>query len=124
MDALRVNLVPGVDPHLAHQSPELWFNPAAFNNPENFTLGDGPRTHPTLRNPGNQAHDLSVTKRIVIDTERALEVQATGFNFVNGANWTDPDPVIGPTSAPNVNAGRIIGSRGGRVIQVGLRFSF
>ena len=124
VDALRVNLVPGVDPHLAHQSPELWFNPAAFDNPENFTLGDGPRTHPTLRNPGNQAHDLSVTKRIVIDTERALEVQATGFNFVNGANWTDPDPVIGPTSAPNVNAGRIIGSRGGRVIQVGLRFSF
>ena len=124
VDALRVNIVPGVDTQVAKPTPDLWFNPAAFDNPTNFALGDAPRTHPTLRNPSNQAHDLSVTKRIVIDTERALEVQATGFNFVNGANWADPDPVIGPVSAPNVNAGRIIGSRGGRVIQVGLRLSF
>ncbi|MFO0502911.1 MAG: hypothetical protein ACK527_11990 [Acidobacteriota bacterium] len=124
VEALRVNVVPGVNPSLPKRSPELWFNPAAFDNPENFTLGDGPRTHPTLRNPPSQNHDLSVTKRIAIDAERALELQATGFNFVNTANWTDPDPVIGPASTPNVNAGRIIGSRGGRVIQVGLRLSF
>ncbi len=124
VEALRVNVVPGVDPSLSNRSPDLWFNPAAFDNPENFTLGDGPRTHPTLRNPASQNHDLSVTKRIAIDAERALELQATGFNFVNNANWTDPDPVIGPASTPNVNAGRIIGSRGGRVIQVGLRLSF
>jgi hypothetical protein len=32
--------------------------------------------------------------------------------------------MIGPATAPNVNAGKIIGSRGGRVIQLGLRFSF
>jgi hypothetical protein len=32
--------------------------------------------------------------------------------------------VIGPASAPNVNAGKIIGSKGGRVIQLGLRLSF
>jgi hypothetical protein len=32
--------------------------------------------------------------------------------------------LIGPASAPNVNAGKIIGSRGGRVIQVGMRLSF
>ena len=32
--------------------------------------------------------------------------------------------MIGPASAPNVDAGKIIGSRGGRVIQFGLRFSF
>lgn len=124
VDALRVNIVHGVDPKLAKPTPDLWFNPLAFDNPENFTLGDGPRTHPTLRNPSSQNHDLSVTKRIAIDAERALELQATGFNFVNTANWTDPDPVIGPASTPNVNAGRIIGSRGGRVIQIGLRLSF
>jgi hypothetical protein len=32
--------------------------------------------------------------------------------------------MIGPASAPNVDAGRIIGSHGGRVIQLGLKFSF
>ncbi|OYW07575.1 MAG: hypothetical protein B7X34_10655 [Acidobacteriia bacterium 12-62-4] len=124
VEALRVNVVPDVGAGVANPTPDLWFNPLAFDNPENFTLGDGPRTHPTLRNPASQNHDLSVTKRIPIDAERALELQATGFNFVNTANWNNPDPVIGPASTPNVNAGRIIGSVGGRVIQVGLRLSF
>jgi hypothetical protein len=53
-----------------------------------------------------------------------VEFTAAGFNFINTANWEIPDNVIGTASAPNVNAGRIIGSRGGRVIQVGLRLSF
>jgi hypothetical protein len=124
VEALRVNLVPGVDPRVANRGPELWFNPAAFAQPADFTTGDGPRTHPQLLGPGNQNHDLSVTKRIALTTESALEVSATGFNFINTANWTDPDVVIGPASSPNVNAGKIIGSRGNRVIQLGMRFSF
>ena len=82
------------------------------------------RTHPTLRNPGSQNYDLSVSKRVAVDPEHAVEFSAAGFNFLNHANWNDPDSGIGPASAPNVNAGKIIGSRGGRVIQLGLRFSF
>jgi hypothetical protein len=102
----------------------MWFNPAAFQQPPDFTYGDGPRTHPYLLMPGNQNHDVSVTKRWAISTERALEFTATGFNFTNTGNWMDPDTVIGPSSAPNANAGKIIGSRGGRVIQLGMRLSF
>ena len=121
---LRVNTVPGVDFDVPGQSPELWFNPDAFAHPEDFSLGDASRTHPVLRNPVTQNHDLSVSKRFAIDQERTLELNASGFNFLNHGNWNDPDTEIGPASAPNVNAGRIIGSRGGRVIQLGLRFSF
>jgi hypothetical protein len=87
-------------------------------------MGNGPRTHPTLRNPTTQNHDLSVSKRFAIDQERALEFNASGFNFINLGVWNDPDVFIGTAKAPNANAGRIIGSRGGRVIQMGLRFSF
>ena len=87
-------------------------------------MGDASRTNPTLRNPGAQNYDLSVSKRVALGAERAVEFNAAGFNFLNHANWNEPDPVIGPASAPNVNAGKIIGSRGGRVIQMGLRFSF
>lgn len=124
IDALRVNLVPGVDPSVPNRGPDLWFNPAAFEQPADFTPGDGPRTHPHLLGPGSQNHDLSVTKRFAVTTERVLELTATGFNFTNTGNWADPDVTIGPASAPNVNAGKIIGSRGGRVIQIGMRFSF
>ncbi len=122
--ALRVNVVPGTDPRVTDRGPSLWFNPAAFDQPADFTLGAGPRTHPDLLNPGNQNYDLSVSKRVAVDAVRAIEISAAAFNFFNHANWNDPDAGIGPQSAPNVNAGRIIGSRGGRVIQIGMRVSF
>jgi hypothetical protein len=124
LDVLNVNVVPGVAAHVANQSPERWFNPEAFAQPDDFSLGNASRTHPSLRMPSSQNHDLSVNKRFSITTERSIELTAVGLNFVNLANWTDPDTMIGPANAPNVNAGRIIGSRGGRVIQLGLRYSF
>ena len=122
--ALNVDVVPGVDPQVSNPGPGLWFNPAAFDQPADFTMGNASRTSPTLRNPGSQDFDISVSKRFAVGAGRAVEFNATGFNFLNHANWNNPDPVIGPASAPNVNAGKIIGSHGGRVVQMGLRFSF
>jgi hypothetical protein len=72
----------------------------------------------------NQNHDLAVNKRFAVTQETSMEFSMVGLNFINRADWMDPDTLIGPASAPNVNAGRIIGSRGGRVIQLGLRFNF
>jgi hypothetical protein len=124
IDALNVNVVPGVDPHVPSPGPDAWFNPAAFVQPPDFTAGSASRTHPSLNQPGNQNHDLSVTKRFSLNADRTVELSAVGFNFLNHANWNDPDMVVGSAAAPNVNAGKIIGSRGGRVIQLGLRYSF
>jgi hypothetical protein len=124
VQALHVNVVPGVDPHVSGQGPAQWFNPAAFDQPPDFSIGDASRTLPNLLNPGFDDFDISINKRIPISPDRTLEFSAEGFNFLNHANWNEPDNVIGPASAPNVNAGKIIGSRGGRVIQISLRFSF
>lgn len=124
IEALRVDLVPGANPAVDQRSAERWFNPDAFAQPPDFTPGNGPRTHPQLLGPGAQNHDLSITKRFALSAERVVELIATGFNWTNTGNWGDPDTVIGPASAPNANAARINESRGGRVIQLGLRFSF
>lgn len=121
---LRVNLVPGVDPQVDKPSPDQWFNPAAFAQPDDFTLGNGPRTHPQLRDPGAHVHHLSLTKRIELTSETSLEFVSESFNFLNHANMNDPDTRIGPESSPNLNAGKIIGSTGGRVMQFGLRILF
>lgn len=121
---LRVAAVDGVDPHLPNPGPQMWFNAGAFVEPEDFQIGNVSRTHPSLRNPGYHNHDLSITKRVSISAERSLEFLLQGFNFINHGNWADPDASIGPAEAPNVNAGRIIESRGGRVIQLGLRYNF
>jgi hypothetical protein len=124
IQTLNVDVVPGVDPAVPNPGPELWFNPAAFAQPDDFTPGTASRTHPSLRTPVFQNHDLSLNKRFALDADRTVELSAVGFNFINHANWNDPDTVIGPASAPNANAGRIIGSVGGRVLQLGLRYSF
>jgi hypothetical protein len=124
LSTLNVNVVPGVDPHVANPGPSLWYNPAAFDQPPDFTPGDGPRTLSDLLGPGFSSMDVSLGKRLHMGGERALEFTATAINFLNHGNWNYPDPNIGPLDAPNVEAGKIIGSHGGRVIQLGLKFSF
>ena len=123
-EGLRVNVVAGTDPRVQTRSPELWFNPSAFDQPPDFTLGNGPRTHPFLRNPGAQNFDMSMTKRFSIANEWTLELLLEAFNALNHGNWNYPDPIIGSRENPNLNAGKIIGSSGGRILQVGLRLNF
>ena len=121
---LTVNTVRGIDPAVQNPGPNLWFNPAAFDQPADFTLGNASRTSSTLLSSGTHKFDLSVVKRIAIGQERSVEFSATGFNFLNHGDWNYPDTTIGPESAPNLDAGKIIGSHGGRVIQLGLMFNF
>ncbi|MFN7946511.1 MAG: hypothetical protein U0Z53_14265 [Blastocatellia bacterium] len=121
---LRVNVVPGTSPSVENQNAQQWFNPAAFAQPDDFTLGNASRTHPQLRTPGDQFHHLSLTKRIELHGDTSLEFVTEAFNFPNHANLNDPDTRIGPADSPNLNAGKIIGSTGGRVMQLGLRILF
>ena len=121
---LQVDPVPGINPHVSDPGPNGWFNPHAFVDPPDFALGSVGRTHPTLRNPDYRNHDISITKRVVLSQEQSVELLVQSFNFLNQGNWMDPDNEIGPANARNVNAGRIIGSRGGRVLQLGLRYNF
>jgi hypothetical protein len=100
-----VNVVPGVNADVANRGPELWFNPVAFDQPADFTLGNGPRTHPYLLTPGFQNYDLTVNKRMTLGTDRALEFSLAGFNFINHANWNDPtrSSVPGPAQRERQN---------------------
>ncbi len=123
LNTLRPDVVPGVDPRISSQGPALWFNPAAFTQPADFTMGNASRTL-SLLNPGLQNHDLSLAKRFAIDQDRTMEFTMSAFNCLNHGTWNDPDPTIGSVTSPNANAGHIIGSRGGRVVQLGLRLSF
>lgn len=124
VNSLRVNVVPGVDPTVQNPSAEQWFNPAAYTQPDDFTLGNASRTDPVLREPGDQFHHLSLTKRVQLTSDTSLEWVTEAFNFPNHANLNDPDTRIGPLASPNLNAGKIIGSTGGRVMQMGLRILF
>ncbi len=124
LSTLNVSVTPGVSPHVATPGPSEWYNPAAFEQPADFTMGNGSRTVAGLLGPGYNSMDVSLGKRLPIGGERTFEFNATALDVLNHANWNYPDMMIGPASAPNIDAGRIIGSHGGRVIQLGLKISF
>lgn len=124
LGALYINEVPGIDPHVPNRSPNQWFNPAAFVNPPDFTAGLGPRIHPTLLGPGGFNNDMTLNKRIALSSDHSIEFTATLLNAMNHANWNQPDTRIGTLATPNFNAGKIIGSNGGRIVQLGLRINF
>ncbi len=124
LSVLNVNVVPGVDPHVPNPGPGEWFNPAAFDQPPDFTAGNASRTVSDLLGPSYSDMDVSLGKRLPVGGERAIEFNATALNVMNHGNWNYPDTMIGSVTAPNVDAGRIIGSHGGRIIQLGLKFSF
>ena len=124
LPTLNVNVVPGVSPHVPNPGPAEWFNPAAFDQPPNFTMGNASRTISGLLGPGYNTMDVSLGKRLPIGGERVFEFSALALDVLNHANWNYPDTMIGSASEPNVDGGRIIGSHGGRVIQLGLKFSF
>ncbi len=123
LNTLYVNTVPGVDPHVANPSPSEWFNTAAFAQPSDFTLGDAPRTIAGLLGPNYTSMNVSLDKRMPVG-DTSLDFNLEAFNVLNHGNWNYPNTIIGPPSAPNVEAGKIIGSYGGRIIQLGLIISF
>lgn len=124
LSTLNVNVVPGVSPRVSNPGPAEWFNPAAFDQPADFTMGNASRTTSGLLGPGYNSMDVSLGKRLPIGGERVFEFSATALNVLNHANWNYPDTMIGSVSDPNVDAGRIIGSHGGRVVQLGMKISF
>lgn len=123
-DSLRVNTVAGVNPTVSNPSADLWFNPAAFAQPADFTFGNYSRSSPNLRAPGDRLADLSLNRDISLTETRTVQLFLEAFNAFNHANLNTPDTVIGPASSPNLHAGKITGSTGGRVVQMGLRFAF
>ncbi len=121
---LRADIVPGVDPVAHNQGPSMWFNPAAFVQPDNFAIGNSQRTYASILGPGGYNQDMTFNKRFTAGGDRTVEFIASLFNATNHANWNQPDTRIGPADAPNANAGHIIGSTGGRIVQLGLRLNF
>jgi hypothetical protein len=123
-DSLRVNVVPGISPFLANPSAEGWFNPAAFAQPPDFTFGNASSTDPVLRGPGGRFADMSLNRDMVFSETHTAQLVIEAFNAFNHANLNTPDTVIGPSSSPNLHAGKITGTTGGRVVELGLRLGF
>ena len=113
----RVNLIsPGNFGQLDNPTPGHWFDPTAYSVPALGTQGNAGRN--TVRGPGTQQVNLSVSKRFPINRAR-LEFRAEIFNLLNHNNFGAPDGNIS-----NGTVGTITTADDGRFLQFGIRLAF
>jgi hypothetical protein len=140
----RPNVVPGVNPVLAHWNPFTgYLNPLAFSQPADGTFGNLGRN--SVYGPGYRNLDFSLTKNTQITDRFGVQFRAEFFNIFNHPNFALPNHNITPgydssgnlqcappsctdgliTQTPDVaqtNPG--LGGGGPRVVQLGLKFLF
>jgi hypothetical protein len=81
-----------------------YFNTDAFTRPDNFTLGNAaPRIH-TVRNPGMNNVNLTLSKTFAVVERAKIEFRASWFNALNHPVFSGPNTTVG-----NANFGRISG---------------
>ena len=113
----RVNLVtPGNFGILDNPTPEHWFNNTAYTVPAAGTQGTAGRN--TIRGPGTQQVNFSVSKRFPIGRAR-LEVRGELFNLLNHDNFGNPD-----TNISNSTVGTITTADDRRNLQLGVRVAW
>jgi hypothetical protein len=114
---MRVNFAPGREEdagNIDDPSPAHWFDATAYQVAAAGTQGTAGRN--TVRGPGTQRVDFSLSKRFPIDKAR-VEFRWEVFNLFNHANFGTPDLNIS-----NRTVGTITTADDGRNMQFGLRF--
>jgi hypothetical protein len=112
----RPNLIG--DPHLPNPTIDLWFNPAAYALPAQYTYGNGARN--SLRGPHSSNLDFSARKVFNITERQHLEFRAEFFNILNHPNFGQPAATVTTTST----VGKISSALAPRDIQFALRYYF
>ncbi|MBV8832237.1 MAG: carboxypeptidase regulatory-like domain-containing protein [Acidobacteriaceae bacterium] len=104
------------------ESPNQWFNPAAFLAPPNNSGFYGDLGRDTLIGPGLGTWDLSALKNTQVREHLNVQFRAEFFNVLNRANFNTPNAVVFTPSGVSPTAGVITStSTTSRQIQFGLK---
>ena len=114
------NVVPGVPLYPSQKTAALWFNPAAFVSPGQYTYGDAGRN--ILRGPRYSDVDFSAAKVIPLPKlERGqLQLRFDASNALNHTSLGIPSTGIGSSTVGQITGAAL----SGRTLQLGARFSF
>ena len=111
----RPNLVG--NPKSSNQTPQQWFNTAAFVIPPYGSFGNAGRN--ILQGPGSATVNMSLLKNTAIGEHLNLHFRVEAFNMFNRANFGLPDNFVGDPAFGSI---RSAGSP--RHIQFGLKLLF
>jgi hypothetical protein len=114
------NVVPGVPLYPSQKTAALWFNPAAFVAPAQYTYGNAGRN--ILRGPQYSDVDFSAAKIIPLPKLERGQIQFR-FDATNALNHTSlgiPNASIGSSTVGQITGAAL----SGRTLQLGARLSF
>ncbi len=107
------------DPNLGHPNTTLWFNPAAYTQPQDpFRNGDARKG--SLRGPRLVVLNLSLAKEFVVTENKTLELRWENFNALNHVNLGLPSNQVDTSGAGQITST----SNPMRQMQLGLHFRF
>jgi hypothetical protein len=115
------NVTKGSDVTVAHQTPEHWFNTAAFSAPAPYTIGNSPRRLNELRAGPQKNADIAVSKNFSVRDRARVEFRAEAFNLTNTPQFGWPDTAFGSTTFGVVSGTMNVGPRN---VQMGLKLDF
>lgn len=111
----------GFNPGDSSAAGNLYFNPAAFSDPQNHKLGNGKRLYTELRGFGYAGEDLGLMKHFRFRERYSAQLRAELLNVFNRHYFADPNTSMGDAST----FGHVTSTTGNpRTIQVGLRLSW
>ena len=98
---------------------DRWFDTTAYAAAAPYTLANGSRTEPNLRNPGIANWDIGLSRAQRIRERLSVQFRAEFFSAFNTPQFGEPGG-----SVVSATFGKITGASGTRNIQMGLRVSW
>jgi len=98
-----------------------WFNPAAFSTTPEFTIPNGPRFLPNVREGWLRTTDVNLQKSVVLGERFRASLQLRAFNVFNQVSFGGPS-VITVGQANFGSAGGVVDNA--RRVEVGLKIYF
>ncbi|HKX30306.1 MAG TPA: TonB-dependent receptor [Blastocatellia bacterium] len=120
----RPDLVPGANLYPAGGStPDLWFNPAAFSQPQPGLRGTSGRN--ILNGPNYKSIEISLARRFSMTEKHSLQFRVEAFNLLNRANFDLPANTDDGSTLFTTGAGKITNTVGdSRKLQVAVKVTF
>jgi hypothetical protein len=118
---LRPNSVPGVSPTAGGGRAKVWFNVAAFQQPQPDSFGNafGNVSRNSIAGPGTIQNSMSLAKTMQLGDTRSMEFRATASNVFNTVQYSGVD-----SSLTSPTAGQVISAGAMRSFQFTGRFRF
>jgi hypothetical protein len=107
------------NPVVSNRTRDLWFNPAAFSEPqEPYRNGDARRD--SLRGPNLYVSNMSISKNLLPFESKSLDFRVEAFNVFNHVNLGIPNSTIDSFGAGQITNVQVAM----RQMQVALHFQF